>query len=95
MSVDTATVKRVARLARIKVKDEDLPRLAGELNVILNFVEQLNEINVENVEPLTSVVAMDMRKRKDVVTDGHYPKDVTKNAPASEDDFFMVPKVVE
>jgi aspartyl-tRNA(Asn)/glutamyl-tRNA(Gln) amidotransferase subunit C len=95
MSVDTATVKRVARLARIKIKDEDLPRLAGELNVILNFVEQLNEINVENVEPLTSVVAMDMRKRKDVVTDGHYPKDVTKNAPASEDDFFIVPKVVE
>ncbi len=95
MSVDTATVKRVARLARIKVKDEDLPRLAGELNQILNFVEQLNEVNVENVDPLTSVVEMEMRKRADVVTDGHYPKEVTRNAPAGEDDFFMVPKVVE
>jgi aspartyl-tRNA(Asn)/glutamyl-tRNA(Gln) amidotransferase subunit C len=95
MSVDNATVKRVARLARIKVKDEDVPRLAGELNTILNFVEQLNEVNVENVEPMTSVVEMEMRKRPDVVTDGHYPKDVTRNAPASEDDFFAVPKVVE
>ncbi len=95
MSVDQATVKRVARLARIKVKDEDLPRLAGELNVILNFVEQLNEVNVENVEPPTSVVDVEMKKRTDVVTDGGYAKDVTRNAPASEDDFFMVPKVVE
>jgi aspartyl-tRNA(Asn)/glutamyl-tRNA(Gln) amidotransferase subunit C len=95
MSVDNATVKRVARLARIKVKDEDVPRLAGELNQILNFVEQLNEVNVKNIEPMTSVVDMDMRKRADVVTDGHYPKDVTKNAPVSDDDFFAVPKVVE
>jgi aspartyl-tRNA(Asn)/glutamyl-tRNA(Gln) amidotransferase subunit C len=95
MSVDNATVKRVARLARIKVKEEDLPRLAGELNTILNFVEQLNEVNVENVEPMTSVVEVEMRKREDVVSDGHYPKDITRNAPASEDDFFSVPKVVE
>lgn len=95
MSVDQATVKRVARLARIKVKDEDVPRLAGELNVILNFVEQLNEVNVDNVEPLTSVVKMKMKTRQDVVTDGNYPKDITQNAPASEDEFFMVPKVVE
>lgn len=95
MSVDQATVKRVARLARIKVKDEDVPRLAGELNSILSFVEQLNEVDVSGVEPLTSVVAMKMKMRDDVVTDGGIPKDVTKNAPASEDDFFMVPKVVE
>ncbi len=95
MSVDQATVRRVARLARIKVKDEDVPRLADELNVILNFVEQLNEVDVKNVEPLTSVVAVAMKQRQDVVTDGNYPKDITKNAPASEDDFFMVPKVVE
>jgi aspartyl-tRNA(Asn)/glutamyl-tRNA(Gln) amidotransferase subunit C len=95
MSVDHATVRRVARLARIKVDEKDVPRLGDELNVILNFVEQLNEVNVENVEPLTSVVAMDMKKRQDVVTDGHYAKDVIRNAPASEDDFFMVPKVVE
>jgi aspartyl-tRNA(Asn)/glutamyl-tRNA(Gln) amidotransferase subunit C len=95
MSVDTATVRRVARLARIKVDEDDLPRLAGELNVILNFVEQLNEVNVENVAPLTSVVDVDMKMRTDIVTDGGYPKDVMRNAPASEDDFFMVPKVVE
>jgi aspartyl-tRNA(Asn)/glutamyl-tRNA(Gln) amidotransferase subunit C len=95
MSVDQATVKRVARLARIKVKDEDVPRLAGELNAILAFVEQLNEVDVTGVEPMTSVVAMKMKMRDDTVTDGGIPKDVTKNAPASEDDFFMVPKVVE
>jgi aspartyl-tRNA(Asn)/glutamyl-tRNA(Gln) amidotransferase subunit C len=95
MSVDQATVKRVARLARIKVKDEDVPRLAGELNAILAFVEQLNEVDVSGVEPLTSVVAVKMKMRDDTVTDGGIPKDVTRNAPASEDDFFAVPKVVE
>ncbi len=95
MSVDEATVRRVARLARIKVQDEDLPRLAGELNVILDFVEQLNEVDVTGVQPMTSVVAMKMKMRDDVVTDGNIAKDVTQNAPASEDDFFMVPKVVE
>jgi aspartyl-tRNA(Asn)/glutamyl-tRNA(Gln) amidotransferase subunit C len=95
MSVDSATVKRVARLARLKVSDEDVPRLAGELNAILSFVEQLNEVDVSNVEPLTSVVSQAMKMRDDVVTDGGYAKDVTRNAPASEDDFFMVPKVVE
>ena len=95
MSVDEKTVRRVARLARIKVVEQDLPKLAGELNVILNFVEQLNEVNVENVEPLTSVVEQNMKKRKDVVTDGNYPKAIIQNAAASEDDFFMVPKVVE
>ena len=71
MSVDEKTVRRVARLARIKVEEKDVPKLAGELNVILAFVEQLNEVNVDGVEPLTSVVAMDMKKRADVVTDGH------------------------
>jgi aspartyl-tRNA(Asn)/glutamyl-tRNA(Gln) amidotransferase subunit C len=95
MSVDSATVRRVARLARLKVDENDVPRLAGELNAILDFVEQLNEVNVDGVEPLTSVVAFDMRMRDDVVTDGGYARDVTKNAPASEDEFFMVPKVVE
>jgi aspartyl-tRNA(Asn)/glutamyl-tRNA(Gln) amidotransferase subunit C len=95
MSVDSATVRRVARLARLKVDENDVPRLAGELNAILAFVEQLNEVNVDGVEPLTSVVEAQMRMRDDVVTDGGYAKDVTKNAPASEDEFFMVPKVVE
>ena len=95
MSVDSATVRRVARLARLKVNENDLPRLAGELNAILNFVEQLNEVDVENVTPLTSVVNASMRMRDDVVTDGNYAKEVIKNAPMSEDEFFMVPKVVE
>lgn len=95
MSVDEKTVRRVARLARIKVADAELPRLAEELNVILDFVEQLNEVNVDHVMPLTSVVEVNMRQRADVVTDGHYAKAVMQNAAASEDDFFMVPKVVE
>ena len=95
MSVDQNTVKRVARLARLKVKDEDVPRLAGELNAILGFIEQLNEVDVQGVEPLTSVVTMKMKMRKDEVTDGHVPKKIVANAPAQEDSFFMVPKVVE
>jgi aspartyl-tRNA(Asn)/glutamyl-tRNA(Gln) amidotransferase subunit C len=95
MSVDQATVKRVAHLARIKVRDEDVPRLAGELNTILHWIEQLNEVDITAVEPLTSVVTMKMKMRKDEVTDGHMPAAVTANAPAQEDSFFMVPKVVE
>ena len=95
MSVDQATVRRVARLARIKVRDEDVPRLAGELNSILHWIEQLNEVDVSNVEPLTSVVTMKMKMRKDEVTDGHYAEDIVRNAPARDDAFFMVPKVVE
>ncbi len=95
MSVDQKTVRRIAHLARIKVSEDDVPRLEGELNSILHWIEQLNEVDVTGVEPLTSVVAMKMKQRQDVVTDGHYPKDVTQNAPAAEDEFFMVPKVVE
>ncbi|MBC8038442.1 MAG: Asp-tRNA(Asn)/Glu-tRNA(Gln) amidotransferase subunit GatC [Rhizobiales bacterium] len=95
MSVDQATVRRVARLARIKLADEDVPRLAGELNSILHWIEQLNEVDISGVEPLTSVVTMKMKTRSDEVTDGRYPADVVKNAPAQEDSFFMVPKVVE
>ena len=94
MSVDDKTVRRVARLARIKVEEKDVPKLGQELNAILAFVEQLNEVNVEGIEPLTSVVAMNMKKRADVVTDGHYPKDIVANTQ-NEDNFFMVPKVVE
>jgi aspartyl-tRNA(Asn)/glutamyl-tRNA(Gln) amidotransferase subunit C len=95
MAVDSATVRRIARLARIKVDEDDVPRLAGELNSILHWIEQLNEVDVAAIEPMTSVVAMKMKKRKDEVTDGHYPADIVKNAPAAEDDFFIVPKVVE
>jgi aspartyl-tRNA(Asn)/glutamyl-tRNA(Gln) amidotransferase subunit C len=94
MSVDDKTVRRVARLARIKVEEKDVPKLAGELNAILAFVEQLNEVNVDGIEPLTSVVAQDMKKRQDVVSDGHYPAAIMASTQ-SEDNFFMVPKVVE
>lgn len=95
MSVDTATVRRVARLARIKVTDDEAERMTNELNSILGFVEQLNEVDVAGVEPMTSVVSVKMRRRQDVVTDGEDAKAVTVNAPVSEDDFFLVPKVVE
>ncbi|WP_417681391.1 Asp-tRNA(Asn)/Glu-tRNA(Gln) amidotransferase subunit GatC [Roseibium sp.] len=95
MSVDTQTVKKVARLARIKVSDADAERMTGELNAILGFVEQLDEVNIDGVEPLTSVVEQTMKKRQDGVTDGGYANDIIANAPASEDNFFMVPKVVE
>ena len=95
MSVDTATVKRVAHLARIAVTDEDAGRMTGELNAILGFVEQLNEVDVAGVEPMTSVTPMAMRQRTDLVTDGDKADDIVANAPASEENFFLVPKVVE
>ena len=95
MSVDTATVKRVARLARIAVTDEGAEELKGSLNAILGFVEQLNEVDVEGVEPMTSVVPIEMKKRDDKVSDGGRADAVTANAPASDDHFFVVPKVVE
>ena len=95
MSVDKDTVKRVAKLARIAVDDTKAEKMQGELNAILGFVEQLNEVDVANVEPMTSVVQMDMKKRVDEVNDGDRVNDITANAPASEDDFFMVPKVIE
>ncbi|MFN4274311.1 MAG: Asp-tRNA(Asn)/Glu-tRNA(Gln) amidotransferase subunit GatC [Aliihoeflea sp.] len=95
MSVDTATVKRVARLARIAVDDDDAERMTGELNAILGFVEQLDEVDVSGVEPMTSVIPMEMRKRVDAVTDGGKAADIVANAPATEENFFLVPKVVE
>ena len=95
MSVDLDTVKRVAKLARIAVDDAKAGKMQGELNVILGFVEQLNEVDVTGVEPMTSVVQMEMKKRHDEVTDGNKVKDVTINAPESEDGYFMVPKVIE
>ena len=85
MSVDQDTVRRIARLARIAVTDEDVPHLQGELNAILRFVEQLNEVDVSNVEPMTSVTQMAMKKRADTVTDGGYPAEIVRNAPATED----------
>ena len=95
MSVDLETVKRVAKLARIAIDDERAQVMQDELNGILGFVEQLNEVNVDGVEPMTSVVEMEMKKRDDEVTAGDQADLVTKNAPASEDNFFMVPKVIE
>ena len=95
MSVDIDTVKRVARLARIAVTDEDAGRMTGELNAILGFVEQLNEVDVEGVEPMTSVIPIEMKKRQDMVTDGSKAGDIVANAPATDENFFVVPKVVE
>jgi aspartyl-tRNA(Asn)/glutamyl-tRNA(Gln) amidotransferase subunit C len=95
MSVDAATVRRIAHLARIAVTDAEVPHLQGELNAMLAFVEQLSEVDVEGVEPMTSVTPMAMMKRPDVVNDGEIADDVVRNAPASDDHFFLVPKVVE
>jgi aspartyl-tRNA(Asn)/glutamyl-tRNA(Gln) amidotransferase subunit C len=95
MEVDEATVRRIARLARIKITDEEAKGLEGELNEILNWVEQLGEVDTENVEPMTSVVPIKLKMREDVVNDGEKADDVTANAPMSEDGFYVVPKVVE
>jgi len=95
MSVDDATVRRIAHLARIAVADDEVAHLKGELNAILAWVEQLQAVDVEGVEPMTSVTPMKMKMREDVVTDGEIADQVTQNAPMSEDNFFLVPKVVE
>ncbi len=95
MSVDAATVKRVAHLARIALPAEDVATMQGEINAMLVFVEQLNEVDVDGIEPMTSVMPMVMKKRADVVDDGEIAAQIVQNAPQSEDDYFMVPKVVE
>lgn len=95
MSVDAATVRRIAHLARIQVTDAEVPHLQGELNAILSFVEQLSEVNVEGVAPMTSVTPMAMKKRIDEVSDGGIADKIVANAPMTEDHFFLVPKVVE
>ena len=95
MSVDAETVRRVAHLARIAVADDEVEHLQGELNAILSFVEQLAEVDVAGIEPMTSVTPMAMKMRKDEVTDGGIVDAIMANAPAREDHFFLVPKVVE
>jgi aspartyl-tRNA(Asn)/glutamyl-tRNA(Gln) amidotransferase subunit C len=95
MSVDAETVRRIAHLARIAVAENEVPHLQGELNAMLAFVEQLAEVNVDGVEPMTSVTPMEMKKRTDVVDDGEIADDIVRNAPATEGHFFLVPKVVE
>ncbi len=95
MAVDRATVARIAKLARIRLPEQDLDALAGELSNILTWIEQLSELDTEGVAPMTSVVAVELPKRADKVTDGGYPDRVVGNAPESAHDFFAVPKVVE
>ena len=95
MSIDKDTARRVAHLARIRVEEDQLENLAGELSGILGFMEQLNEVDVEGVEPMTSVSPMDLKRRDDVVTDGGIQAQILKNAPDAREGFFAVPKVVE
>ncbi len=95
MSVDLAAVRRIAHLARIGVSEEETPHLQGEINAILKFVEQLEAVDVEGVEPMTSVTPMQLPMREDVVTDGDVVDKVLANAPLTEDGFFLVPKVIE
>ena len=95
MSVDAATVRRIAHLARIAVAEDEVAHLQGELNAMLAFVEQLSEVDVSGVEPMTSVTPMAMKKRVDAVTDGGIAEDIVRNAPQTADDYFLVPKVIE
>ena len=95
MSVDAQTVRRIAHLARIAIAEDEIGPLQRELNAMLAFVERLSELNVEGVEPMTSVMPMAMKKRADRITDGGIADDIIRNAPATEDHFFVVPKVVE
>jgi aspartyl-tRNA(Asn)/glutamyl-tRNA(Gln) amidotransferase subunit C len=95
MSVDTATVRKIARLARIAVSDAEAEALVPELNNILGWIEQLQEVDVEGIEPMTAVIANKPRLRDDVVTDGGVREAVLKNAPVAEHGFFAVPKVIE
>jgi aspartyl-tRNA(Asn)/glutamyl-tRNA(Gln) amidotransferase subunit C len=95
MSIDTDTAARVARLARIRVEPGDLPALAAEFNTILGFIEQLGEVDVDGVEPMTGVTPMRLVRRPDVVTDGDRQAQILANAPDAREGFFAVPKVVE
>ncbi len=95
MHVDQGTVRRVARLARLKITDDEAKSLESEISGILDWVEQLKQVDTSAVEPMTRVVAQEMKKRADVVTDGEISDDIVRNAPMTEDHYFVVPKVVE
>ncbi len=95
MSIDRDTAAKVASLARIRVEDDALPALAEEFNAVLGFIEQLNEVDVEGVEPMTGVTPMRLKRRQDVVTDGGMQDRILSNAPDAREGFFAVPKVVE
>ena len=95
MTIDTATVRKVAKLARIREEEGRLEALAAELNGIMNWIDQLNEVDTEGVEPMTSAEAVRLPMREDIVTDGGDPDEILANAPATRNGFFVVPKVVE
>ena len=95
MSIDIETARRVAKLARIEVPEADLPELANEFSAILGFIEQLNEVDVDGIEPMTSVTPQRLKRREDIVTDGGQPVEVLANSPDAREGFFAVPKVVE
>ncbi|MGQ3486710.1 Asp-tRNA(Asn)/Glu-tRNA(Gln) amidotransferase subunit GatC [uncultured Roseovarius sp.] len=95
MSIDKDTAAKVAKLARIRVEEDALPALAQEFNDILGFIEQLAEVDVEGVEPMTGVTPMRLKRREDVVTEGGMPDRILSNAPDAREGFFAVPKVVE
>jgi aspartyl-tRNA(Asn)/glutamyl-tRNA(Gln) amidotransferase subunit C len=95
MPVDAEIVRRIAHLARIAVAEEEVANLQTELNAMLSFVEQLSEVDVAGVEPMTSVIPMELKQRDDKVTDGGIADDIVRNAPATENHYFLVPKVVE
>ncbi|WP_375703399.1 Asp-tRNA(Asn)/Glu-tRNA(Gln) amidotransferase subunit GatC [Bartonella sp. AD13SXNS] len=95
MSVDQETVKRVAHLARIALHDDEVEHITKKFNAILGFIEQLNEVDVSGVEPLTSVIPISLRMREDSVTDGNKAADIVANAPITEENFFLVSKIVE
>ena len=95
MAIDIETARKVAKLARIAVDDSDLPRVAEELSGILSFMEELNEVDISDVEPMTSVTPMELKSRQDDITDGNQQSLVLKNAPEAKEGFFVVPKVVE
>lgn len=95
MSLDITTVKKVARLARLRTTDAEAEKLSGELGNILKMIEQLNEVNTDGIEPMTSVIEMKLPERADEVTDGGIPEKILANAPEATAGFFVVPKVVE
>lgn len=95
MSIDIDTARRVASLARIRVEEDALPELAQEFNAVLGFIEQLSEVDVDGIEPMTSVTPQRLKRREDVITDGDQQAKILKNAPDAREGFFAVPKVVE
>jgi aspartyl-tRNA(Asn)/glutamyl-tRNA(Gln) amidotransferase subunit C len=95
MAVDKETTRRIAKLARIAIEEDRLASMMAELNGILAWIEQLKEVKIDRIPPMTGVVAQKLKMREDKITDGGYPDDLMKNAPMSEDHYFVVPKVVE